>query len=280
MKFGVMSLDFKRLTLEETFRLAKLYGFDGVEIFGTRCHLFPGDYSAELARHVRDLQEKYELEVPMYTPLALNMPVCICSPNEKEREDGVAYYQKAVQVASEIGCRRLLVVADHPGYFTDDKTIWGHLVESVSRICEYARDKSVQVTIEPLTPMESPVVSTVDHCVRLLEDVDAPSLYVMMDIVPPTVVREPISKYFFMLGDRLNYIHICNTDGVTDAHLRLDSGILPMADVVNVIDKHGYKGYLTTELYSEMFSDPELMLSNTARNLKAIADELGLENRF
>ena len=96
MKFGIMSLDFKRLSLEETFYLAQLYGFDGVEIFGSRCHLYPDDYSEEVAEEVRNLQKKYQLEVPMYTPLALNLPLCICSPNEKEREYGVAYYQKAV----------------------------------------------------------------------------------------------------------------------------------------------------------------------------------------
>ncbi len=280
MKFGIMSLDFKRLSLEETFYLAQLYGFDGVEIFGSRCHLYPDDYSDEVADEVRNLQKKYQLEIPMYTPLALNLPLCICSPNEKEREYGVAYYQKAVRIASEIGCGRLLVVADHPGYFSADKSVWSWLVGSMRKICSYAADKGVQVTIEPLTPMESPVVSTVDHCVRLLEDVDSPCLYAMMDIVPPTIVKEPISKYFSMLGDRLNYIHICNNDGVTDAHLRLDTGILPVTDVINVIQKHGYQGYVTTELYSEMYYDPELMLSNTARYLKNAASELGLKHRF
>ena len=102
----------------------------------------------------------------------------------------------------------------------------------------------------------------------------------MMDIVPPTIVKEPISKYFEMLGDRLNYIHLCNNDGTTDAHLRLDTGVLPVADVINVIHKRGYEGYVTTELYSEMYFDPELMLSNTARNLRHIAEELGLQHRF
>lgn len=280
MKFGMMSLDFKRLTLEETFRLAKLYGFDGVEIFGSRCHLYPDDYSQEISRQIRTLQKQYELEVPMYTPLALNLPLCICSPNEKEREYGIAYYQKAVQIASEIGAPRLLVVADHPGYFTDSEKVWSWLVKSISQICTYAEDKNVQVTIEPLTPVESPVVSTVDHCVRLLNEVDSPCLYAMMDIVPPTIVKEPISKYFEMLGDRLNYIHLCNNDGTTDAHLRLDTGVLPVADVINVIHKRGYEGYVTTELYSEMYFDPELMLSNTARNLRHIAEELGLQHRF
>lgn len=280
MKFGIMSLDYKRLTLEETFYLADLYGFDGVEIFGTRCHLHPSDYSPEVARKVISLQEKYGIEVPMYTPLALNLPVTICSPFEAERKEGVEYYKKAVKIASDIGCKRVLVVADHPGYFTSKKEVWGYLVESMKEICKAAHGTGVEVTIEPLTPMESPLVTTVDDCVQLLEDVADDSLYAMMDIVPPVIVKEPMSKYFKMLGDRLNYIHICNTDGVTDAHLRLDTGILPIPDVINVIDKHGYKGYVTTELYSEMFYDPELMLSNTARNLKEITESLKIPTRF
>ena len=174
MKFGIMSLDFKRLTLEETFQLAQSYGFDGVEIYGSRCHLHPDDFDEALAKTVRTYAERTGMEIPMYTPLALNLPLCICSPNPAERAAGVAYYQKCVDIAAAIVCPRLLVVADHPGYFTPRKQIWDYLTDSMRQICRYARGKHVQVTIEPLTPMESPVVTTVDDCVELLERVDEP----------------------------------------------------------------------------------------------------------
>ncbi|MHC1771490.1 MAG: TIM barrel protein [Flexilinea sp.] len=276
MKFGIMSIDFKRLSLETTFCLAKEYGFDGLEIFGSRCHLDPADFSDDSAKRIRLYQNKYGVAVPMYTPNALNLPLCICSPFSSERSDGIAYYKKAVDIAQAIGCPRLLVVADHPGYFTPRRQIWGYLVESIKQICAYGHGKGIEITIEPLTPMESPVVSTVDDCVELIEDVDDNCLHAMMDIVPPTVVREPISKYFDMLGDRLNYIHICNTDGKSDAHTRLGEGILPIIDVLDVIKRHGYAGFVTSELYSECFYDPELMLANTARFIKNVKQELNL----
>ena len=40
----------------------------------------------------------------------------------------------------------------------------------------------------------------------------------------------PMSRfgYFDKLKDRMNYIHICNNDGMTDAHKRLDEGIIPI----------------------------------------------------
>ena len=109
MKFGIMSLDFKRLTLEETFQLAQSYGFDGVEIYGSRCHLHPDDFDETLAKTVRTYAERTGMEIPMYTPLALNLPLCICSPNPAERAAGVAYYQKCVDIAAAIVCPRLLV---------------------------------------------------------------------------------------------------------------------------------------------------------------------------
>ncbi len=280
MKFGIMSLDYKRVTLEETFRIADAYGFDGVEIYGSRCHLDPADWSEDVCRKVLALKDKYAVEVPMYTPAALNLPLCICSPNAKEREDGVAYYKKAVDIASAIECPRLLVVADHPGYYTPRREVWGFLVDSMKQICEHARGKNVQVTIEPLTPMESPVVCTVDDCVELIEDVGEDTLYAMCDIVPPTIVKEPISKYFYMLGDRLKYFHICNTDGVTDAHLKLDNGILPIEDIVRMINNHNSRAYVTTELYSECYYDPELLASNTSRLLKQMCEGNGIKNRF
>ena len=276
MKFGLMSLDFKRLPLERAFSLAKSYGFDGVEIFGCRSHLYVNDCTASRAAEIRGYSQKYGVSIPMYTPLVLNMPICICSPFKRERQDGVEYYKRAVEVAQAIGAQRLLVVADHPGYFTPREEVWNYLVDSMKEICYHARGRGVQVTIEPLTPMESPVVTTVDDCVKLINDVGEDTLYAMMDIVPPVVVHEPFSKYFEMLGDRLTYIHICNTDGRTDAHTRLDDGILPLEDVLDVFKLHEFDGFVTSELYSENYRDPELIVANTARVLGSIRKRLSI----
>ena len=56
-------------------------------------------------------------------------------------------------------------------------------VESMKEICTYAHGKDVQVTIEPLTPWKV-LITTVDDCVELIEDVNDDVLYAMMDIVP------------------------------------------------------------------------------------------------
>ena len=52
--------------------------------------------------------------------------------------------------------------------------------------------------------------------------------------------------------------------------------MLPVADAINTFLHHGYQGYVTAELYTECFRDPELMLSNTVRALGRIRTELGV----
>ena len=98
----------------------------------------------------------------------------------------------------------------------------------------------------------------------------------MMDVAPPTVANEPFSVYFDKLKDRMNYIHICNNDGMTDAHKRLDEGIIPIKDMFTVFANWKYNGYVTCELYSENYRDPELYLANTMRMVYEIRNELGI----
>lgn len=276
MVFGCMSLDFKRFPLEHCFQLASNYGFHGLEIFCVRKHIHLPSFTARDAAVIRSYQKRYGIQVPMLTPNTLGQDLNICSADSAEREEAVVLLKRGVDAAEMIEAPRVLVTADHPGYFRDDREIWSVLVESIRELTAYAEKKGVQIVIEPVTPMESPVVTTARDCLRLFEDVDSPALAAMLDVVPPVVVHEPFSQYFKLLGNRLSYIHICNTDGVTDAHLRLEQGVLPMADVINTFVHCGYQGYVTAELYTENFRDPELLLSNTARVLARIQKELGI----
>lgn len=276
MKFGFITLDFKRFSLEHCFRMAREYGFDGIEIWAGRPHGYPDDMDVQTVRYILDCKKKYGIEVPMYTPNAIDSPFCLCSATEKVREDSIVFFKRSIDVAADIEVPRILVVADHPGYQVNRREIWGYFVDSIRELASYAMTKGVRITIEPLTPMESPVITTADDCVELIEDVQMPNVYAMMDVVPPTIAKEPFSNYFTKLGNRMDYIHICNSDGITDSHLRLDKGVIPVEDMFRVFKNWNYEGYVTAELYSEMYHDPELFLAQTARILSSIRKELAI----
>ena len=79
MKFGLISLDFKRFSLEYCFKMARRYGLDGVELWGGRPHGYFTDMTRERIQEIDALKKKYKLEIPMYTPNVLNGPYNLCS---------------------------------------------------------------------------------------------------------------------------------------------------------------------------------------------------------
>ncbi|MCD2493744.1 TIM barrel protein [Lacrimispora sp. NSJ-141] len=276
MKFAFLTLDFRRFPLEFAFQCAGRYGFDGIEVWGGRPHAYPDDMTKERLDEINSWKKKYHLEIPMFCPDGLNQNKRLTSLNEKERTEAVEYIQKGIDVAEALEAPRILVVPDHPGYGLDPEEVWQAFCDSLVQLADYAEGKGVRITVEPLTPMESPVVTTSDHCVRLLKDVENENVNFMMDVVPPAIAYEPFSEYFKKLGNRMDYIHICNNDGRTDAHMKLDEGVLPIEDMFTVFKNWEYKDYVSAELYSELYWNPEMMLANTVRIINGIRERVGI----
>lgn len=276
MKFGCFSLDFRRFPIEVAFNVTAKYGFDGLELWGGRPHAYPYDMDLSETKKIVNLKKKYNLEIPMYTPNAIGMPVRLTSLDSREQADALAYFKKAIEAANMMEIPRMLIVADHPGYTVPRKQSFSRFVENVKELGSFAKQNGIILVIEPLTPMESPLITTADECAQAIEEIGMENIEAMLDVVPPTVANEPFSNYFDRFGSKLQYIHICNTDGKTDAHTRLEDGIIPVHDMIQLFKDYSFEGYVTTELYSENYRDPELFVANTARVLKQIRQAVGI----
>jgi fructoselysine 3-epimerase len=275
MKFGLISLDFRRVSLETCFRTAARCGFSAVEIWGGRPHAWPYDVDAAAARRILSWKSRYGLELPMYTPNAIGLPVNLCSSMEAERGEGLAYFKKSVEAASRLEIPRMLLVADHPGYETDPDDAKNWFAQAVAGLADFAKPYGVTISVEPLTPLESPVVTTTEDCFRLMKQVDRENIDFVLDVVPPTVACEPVSGYFRRLGlERIRHVHICNTDGKTDAHLQLDTGVLSIPEILRTLRDAKYNGYVIAELYSVSAWDPECTAAKAARLLREYGEEL------
>ncbi len=275
MKFGLISLDFRRVSLETCFRTAARCGFSAVEIWGGRPHAWPYDVDAAAARQILSWKRRYGLELPMYTPNAIGLPVNLCSSMEEERREGLTYFKKGIEAASRLEIPRMLLVADHPGYETDPGDAEDWFVQAAADLADYAKPYGVTISVEPLTPLESPVVTTAEDCFRLMKRAGRENIDFVLDVVPPTVACEPISGYFRRLGlERIRHVHICNTDGRTDAHLQLDSGVLSVPEILSTLRDARYDGTVIAELYSVSARDPEGTAAKTARLLREYGEEL------
>lgn len=268
MKFSFLTYQFCRYPLEYSFKMANKYGFQGVEIWGARPHAYAYDINEDSIKEIREWQKKYNVTVSMFTPEILAYPYSLVSPLEKERYETVEYLKKSLDVAAGIGTDKMQVTIPHPGYGRDRKGIWLDLINNFKELTEYAEKLGVDIILEPLSPSEGGnIINTVDDVLDLFSAIESSNFKAMIDVVPPVIANEPFTEYFEKLQDKLDYIHICNSDGKTEFHMQLDdpNGVVPIQDMFSIFKSYGYKGWYSLELLAPYFKDPELYLCQAKR---------------
>ena len=260
MKFAFITLDFKRHCIEDCFKMAAKHGLSGIELWGGRPHAWPTDVDVAFAKNVLALKKEYNLEIPMYTPATLGGPYSLVDETANGRSESLSLFKRSVMASAAMEIPRVLLTADHPGNFTPMVKARQIFAENVAELADFACPLGVTLTLEPVAPVESPVMTTADDCAELIAAINRPNVDGMLDVVPPTVAYEPMQNYFDRLGDKLSYVHLCNSDGRSPAHLRLTSGMLNIPVLLELLSQKGYDGWVTLEICSEGYRDPEIIL--------------------
>ena len=269
MKFSFLTYLFCRFPLEHSFQMAQYYGFDGIEIWGARPHAYAYDMDVAAVREILEMKKKYGVEISAYTPEILAYPYNLASPLKKEREETEEYLMRALETTAALEGQRMLLTLPHPGHLARKRDIWKLVLEPLRRLCARAEALGVTVVLETLTPSESNLVTTADEASALIEDVGSQAMTAMMDLVPPVIANEPVSNYFDFLQNRMDYIHLCNSDGVTEFHARLDEGVLPLQDVFTLLKRQKFEGWCSLEILAPYYKDPELYLAQSKRLIEA-----------
>ncbi|MCC8110068.1 MAG: TIM barrel protein, partial [Planctomycetes bacterium] len=126
---------------------------------------------------------------------------------------------------------------------------------------------------------EGNLITTAADLKRLIDHVGSPALKGMLDVVPPVIANEPFDEYFWALRDRMAYVHLCNSDGVSEYHAQLDAtgGVIPLRELFILLKNRRYDGWCSMELLAPYFKDPELYLVESARSLAGICRDVGIE---
>lgn len=165
----------------------------------------------------------------------------------------------------------MMVTVPHPGYGRKKQECWDQMIDGLGLICQRAETLGVDIVLEALTYHEGGnLLTSVDDLVKAIEEVGSCRLKSMIDLVPPFIANEPISEYFQKLGDCCRYLHLCNSDGISEFHERLGQGLIPLQDCMQIAKRYGYDGWCSIELLTPYFRDPELYLSEAKRYLEQI----------
>ena len=241
-------------------------GYDGIEIGGAAPHGFPDYLDHQRRREIVRQLERHQLQVSALCPALGGAPgYNPCSPEGAEREAHAIYMRALVQLASELACPSVIWLGGHRRYRQNPVEAWDLGVEALQECGSFAAENGVRLVVEP-TPADSNVLEHAGDCLRLIEDaqVDAG---VMLDTFHVFHRRDDVREALSAAGDRLEYVHIADTDRDAPGTHR-DFG-----SVVAELDVLGYDGWLSLEIgFNRRDVDPDALARDGFVHMRKVLD--------
>jgi protein FrlC len=255
-------------SVDEAIRRVARAGFDGIDIWGGRPHVYRQDFNAQQLAHLRQLLESTGLRVPSFMPAFFRYPYNLSSPNETVRLDSVDYMRMSIDNAAALGAELVLIVPGRSLHGQSKPDALARLIHSVREICTYARRYSLRLAIEAVNHYVSDLVNSAAAARHVIDQVDCHRLGIVLDTGHINLGEESMETALALTGDRLYQVHVNDNNGRRQQNLMPGDGTFDFERFFRLLTQHGYDGYLTAELGWEYTLDPDPAVQQIARVLQ------------
>jgi protein FrlC len=230
-------------------------GYDGIEVYGGRPHMYRDDLDEELDG-ILALLEQFGMRVSNYIPAQFRYPAILCSENEKVRRDTVEYLKTGIDNAVKIGAPTVDIIPGFGPFDRSLKTAWNQLKKTYRELLEYAQDKPVKFVIEHGHRYESNLICTIEECLRMIDELKSDRVGVLVDTGHVHLNRERFGDIIPRCKGLPLHIHVDDNDGAFDSHLIPGLGTIPFDELAEALDRIGYDGFLSGELGPKYIIEP------------------------
>jgi len=222
----------------------KEMGYDGVEI-----PIFDPEaiHVAEVRQALADSGLRCTSSTAMTEGLSLI--------DENRREQGITWLRKIIQTSTAIGAEVLCGPICVPvgelrgrGYTQAE---WDTCVRSFQEVAKVASDEGVTIALEPLNRFETFMINTVDDGIRLMDEVDHPSVGLLLDTFHMHIEEKSTPDAICKAGRHIKHFHTSENDRGT-----VGTGQVAWAETFNALNQIGYDGWLVVESFNAVI--PEL----------------------
>ena len=175
----------------------------------------------------------------------------LSSEDGTTRETGLAYVERCIDFAKELrspfvsgpmyaatGVTRLL--GDEAR-----REQWERAVVSLKSVAAYAADRGVKLAIEPLNRFETDLVNTVDQGMRLVADIGADNVGLLLDTFHMNIEEKNIPAAIRRAAGRIVEFHACANDRGTPGEDHQ-----PWAEIAAALRDAGFEGPVVIEAFT------------------------------
>ena len=194
----------------------------------------------------------------LHAPFGINN---ISSSDPERCASSIANVKKAIDLAAR---HNLGVVTFHPGRLSDEaedpEENWARMMEIVSDIAQYARERKVYLGLENMERRPYELVYTMDDLNRFAPLAENnPYFGVTMDFTHYSshgIGMPDLNKLKLPLYD----VHLSqNVDGVMHCDLTNEAGTLDVREVCRLLRNYGYDGLVVLEVRGDPWESKEVL---------------------
>ncbi|MCA1033580.1 TIM barrel protein [Bacillus infantis] len=270
MKLAGMNITFRHYPFKEFLECMTSLDIRHIELWAGEPHFY---VYRNLPGHLRSMKRELrsrKMELVCFTPEQCVYPYNIAASDSDWRRSSVEYFKDNLYAALELDCNMMLITSGIGDHSVSTGESWDYAADSIHQLAKIAEKEGMNLVLEPLTRFETNLVMDVEGVKRMLEDIRSSSLTGMIDTVAMKLAEETPEDYFSALRD-VKHFHLIDGDGVSDAHLALDDGVLDWRGYMESLESSGYKGACTLEIMgSDYYKIPKEIVSESVKKLREL----------
>ena len=269
MKLGTATSVLYLYAIEDAIPLVARAGYDGIDIWGGRPHVYRQDLSVDELKSLRQLIQDHGLSISSFMPAFYRYPHSLSNPNPKVRQDSIDYMRQCIDNAAILGAPIVLVVPDLSLYGQTKVASLQRMIESIDVVARYASPYDLKLGIEVLYVDETDLVNNADDALGIINQLGHANLGVVLDTGTLNLTKEPPEEIFAKLNSLVLQVHVNdNQGGHTQQNLIPGEGTYDFLGLIQVLKEHAYSGFLSAELSKEYAQEPEAALRITAERMR------------
>jgi sugar phosphate isomerase/epimerase len=252
------------LGVEQAFRIARLAGYDGVEVMVTN------DPVTQDAASLLKLSERYSMPI-----LAIHAPVLLLTTFVWGRDPRVKL-ERSAQLAEDVGASSVVV---HPPF----RWQAGYALDFERIVREITAQTGVAIAVENMFPWKvggknlkayAPSPDPLDL------DVEAMTL----DFSHASLAGRDGLEYAMAMGSRLTHIHLCDgthsvdAGNIFDEHLVPGRGTQPVAETLTWLAENHWSGSVIAEVNLRKVRDEQTRLDLLIETVAFAKEYVGQEH--
>jgi fructoselysine 3-epimerase len=273
MKLSTATSVFVNYAIEDAIEEIIRAGFDGVDIWCGRPHLYRQDYPPAALSALRRRLEESQLRSVSCLPAFFRYPFSLSSPKAVIRQESISYMRDTIDNACALGAEYVLVVptGNLHGQGTLDSRAW--FVDSLAQVCRYSEAQGMRLGIEVVYPALSPYLNTTDQALDVIHEIGSPCLGVVLDAGHINLSGEDLEGAIHKAGDLLFQVHVNDNDSLHQQNNIPGEGNFDFERLLRLLRQYHYDGYLTVEIGWQYSFDPVPAVTKSLERMRGFLTE-------